>query len=583
MIKPLKSDSRFELMGARLGRSHRDWLTFSIAPSLTLNNPKAVASPWRTLGVLCFGLLIQATAVVVNGLSFYRWHWLRAGRVVAPYGYHIWLAGTASISIGVAICAYVASGGTFTILLRPKDGNTHLQIFRVQKAQDTKGLGPFMILHNPADPTMKWSRTEWKEKPWLIAAGAFFALAGFVCQNIGTRELHWSAGVLQLGATLILTALRAFLRQHIGDELNPKPHQIRGSPACNVPFWFKQRRCWSPSVSRVLAKSGDEFRPAHTSWMNTYINPESSVDRQTISDINGLLSGWISLASLHDKDELDELNKIADSLTEAMGRVLSIILSSGPNELLSWSHGMYLESHMYRKTFSFPTELNIVPVVFSQSENILERMKAIISFTCEYYQERATEIKVLQVVGSFAITEVELLARQIRQFVPEKELKFLFLKSQEGQQFRKDHYEIFGLQFSGMLAERYIPISKTSIKEIRICFPQTYINLSLNFKLRVLTNSIYRNYSNHCDIVVKTQMGESQRKRRTAMELFASFLRGIAEQYPHDFAEFVGHGRENIDRIAETLVDFGICDELWEGRIPVISVILAYGIPLVWD
>ena len=29
--------------------------------------------------------------------------------------------------------------------------------------------------------------------------------------NIGVRELHWSAGVLQLGATLILTILRGIL------------------------------------------------------------------------------------------------------------------------------------------------------------------------------------------------------------------------------------------------------------------------------------------------------------------------------------------------------------------------------------
>lgn len=46
--------------------------------------------------------------------------------------------------------------------------------------------------------------------------GTFLTLAGFICQNIGTRELHWSAGLLQLGTTLILAGLRAWSRRRVG-------------------------------------------------------------------------------------------------------------------------------------------------------------------------------------------------------------------------------------------------------------------------------------------------------------------------------------------------------------------------------
>jgi hypothetical protein len=39
-----------------------------------------------------------------------------------------------------------------------------------------------------------------------------------LCQNVGTRELHWSAGVLQLGATIIVSAFCGLLRRNIGEE-----------------------------------------------------------------------------------------------------------------------------------------------------------------------------------------------------------------------------------------------------------------------------------------------------------------------------------------------------------------------------
>lgn len=61
---------------------------------------------------------------------------------------------------------------------------------------------------------------------WLFVstiAGTFLTLSGFILQNIGVRELHWSAGVLQLGATLILTVLRGVLRGGVGGNPFPDP------------------------------------------------------------------------------------------------------------------------------------------------------------------------------------------------------------------------------------------------------------------------------------------------------------------------------------------------------------------------
>ena len=51
---------------------------------------------------------------------------------------------------------------------------------------------------------------------WIVV-GSLSALSGFILLNVGTRELHWSAAVAQLVATLILTGIRAWVRRYVGD------------------------------------------------------------------------------------------------------------------------------------------------------------------------------------------------------------------------------------------------------------------------------------------------------------------------------------------------------------------------------
>ena len=46
--------------------------------------------------------------------------------------------------------------------------------------------------------------------------GTGFALSGFILQNLGTRELHFSASIAQLIATLALTILRSWVRRNVG-------------------------------------------------------------------------------------------------------------------------------------------------------------------------------------------------------------------------------------------------------------------------------------------------------------------------------------------------------------------------------
>lgn len=151
-------------------------------------------------------------------------------------------AGTICIAIGVSLCARVVEASTTEYIIRPRFriSRPRFRALRLQKKMANLELPAYAIYNNSKIPWVRVSQRIWPPVPQsmtqndetsalgrrlllLSTVGAFLTLAGFVCQNIGTRELHWSAGVLQLGTTLMLAVLRAWLRRHVGRVPTPPP------------------------------------------------------------------------------------------------------------------------------------------------------------------------------------------------------------------------------------------------------------------------------------------------------------------------------------------------------------------------
>jgi hypothetical protein len=66
------------------------------------------------------------------------------------------------------------------------------------------------------------------------AFGALITVLGFILQNIGTRELHWSAGVAQLLSTLVMVVIRALVRRHVGNPPDPAKPLAPGYEAAQM-------------------------------------------------------------------------------------------------------------------------------------------------------------------------------------------------------------------------------------------------------------------------------------------------------------------------------------------------------------
>ncbi|KAK1755545.1 hypothetical protein QBC47DRAFT_445709 [Echria macrotheca] len=200
----------------------------SMSPSLTLNIEKAIPDERFVLFFACIGVLVQTSAMVLNAVIVYYWQWKRGANTVASYGYPTWASGTVCIAIGASICGWVLESSTWKFATLPSYNKHPLefgQIVLLQKRLPDQRIPGYVIrpvkpgeyfkasqrrwplVGGSAEESASESEGEQREKDRRIReistiVGATVALSGFILQNIGTRELHFSAGLIQLGVTL---------------------------------------------------------------------------------------------------------------------------------------------------------------------------------------------------------------------------------------------------------------------------------------------------------------------------------------------------------------------------------------------
>ncbi|KAL6887264.1 hypothetical protein HDV57DRAFT_525688 [Trichoderma longibrachiatum] len=202
------------------------------------------------------GVIIQFDVLIYFGISSYylpinHRFFLKVGKRIVGYAFPCAAAGTILLVLGLFICARVVEKSTtetyykapnhqmFVVWLQ-KDHTVSDQVFKpyaiypagerqyitmsrrnigrtgqdeesgehVAKDQQNKGAGNSL-----------WDR---RSKP-MTFFGALIALIGFISQFIGMRGLNWTASVVQLIATLLVTAFRAIVRRGLSKSPIPIP------------------------------------------------------------------------------------------------------------------------------------------------------------------------------------------------------------------------------------------------------------------------------------------------------------------------------------------------------------------------
>ncbi|KAK4098409.1 hypothetical protein N658DRAFT_568772 [Parathielavia hyrcaniae] len=213
---------------------HREWepsvfkLLADAAPNLALNISNSAASRTEAWIWALVGCFLQLASVVFSGLATYRWNLAESANPHSTYGYPCYMVGTVLLCAGVAFCGHVVeSVSSETTLSCIPDMRKKVCIVRIQRSCNVSDqhFGTFAILNSLDNPNIRYSRLEGpsKEASYFAVAGTSLAVTGFVVQFIGLRGLHWSAAVVQLGVTLMMTVIRAIVRRGLSSEVASIP------------------------------------------------------------------------------------------------------------------------------------------------------------------------------------------------------------------------------------------------------------------------------------------------------------------------------------------------------------------------
>ncbi|EEH03304.1 ankyrin repeat domain-containing protein [Histoplasma capsulatum G186AR] len=189
---------------------------FAPNPNLSLNvGLKQRKRHWYIVASV-FGIILQSGVLVWAAIARYYYKFLRDD-LQDVYAVPMTFLGTILLCTGIALCACLVEKVTKERVFE-REFPSASRIYWVQPGTQFVGdqaFDSFAYTHRKG----KLSKyiTSWKEKrkepqTALVWAAISTTSAGFVLQFLGLRACHSSVAVAQLGATLVMTAVRSSLR-----------------------------------------------------------------------------------------------------------------------------------------------------------------------------------------------------------------------------------------------------------------------------------------------------------------------------------------------------------------------------------
>jgi len=228
-----------------------------------LHVPDAIVAPWKLWAFAVFGVSVQSAVLVLSGTTIYQWHFQKSSAIVSDYAYPCFLAGTVSLSAGLLICARAIQGSTenanFVLANPPPKGvpdadsrnngilhRAPYKLLRIQRYAE-KELDSWAILNSDNEGALRTSRSRGAKYEHMTGLGSFLAVIGYLAQYLGSRGLPWSTTIMQLVATVMMAAARAFVRRGLAEgpfALNKglKDHELS---------WLAREICKSGSLKTV--------------------------------------------------------------------------------------------------------------------------------------------------------------------------------------------------------------------------------------------------------------------------------------------------------------------------------------------
>ncbi|ERF74254.1 hypothetical protein EPUS_01941 [Endocarpon pusillum Z07020] len=212
----IQTDSEQNNDPERLERSR-----FAPSPNLSLNIGIKKPSRFWVLTAVLLGCFLQTAVLGFAIWATYFRRLLKDGQPIPYWAFPLTAAGTSSLVAGMFLCAWLIERSTEEIFFKKR-----ARMYWLQPSNQSVGDQTFDAFAHRAD--LEEYVTSWKlegsfqpQHEPLVWTAVAVTMAGFILQFIGLRGLHSLVALSQLGATLVMAAVRAGLRtQRLGEDKN---------------------------------------------------------------------------------------------------------------------------------------------------------------------------------------------------------------------------------------------------------------------------------------------------------------------------------------------------------------------------
>lgn len=160
------------------------------------------------------GIIIYAALTVM----YWPQSFLKDGGPVDSYAFPMFVLGTVLLTLGMFLCAVLVERRSIKRIFDLPDGN---RAYWIQPGNQTAGDQRFPSFVGRTDKGVNFIRSVRHDSPnnllnvgremeLILVVG--LTMTGFVIQFVGTRGLHSSVSLAQLGATMVMTLVRTGLR-----------------------------------------------------------------------------------------------------------------------------------------------------------------------------------------------------------------------------------------------------------------------------------------------------------------------------------------------------------------------------------
>ncbi|KAF2429237.1 hypothetical protein EJ08DRAFT_718487, partial [Tothia fuscella] len=243
------------------------WFLINGPPNIGWNVQGALVRKEEVWIWAVVGIMFQLIALVIPAITTYRLGWSKGNGPIPAYAYPFYLSGSSAITLGLVMCSHVIEGRTTEHTFVPSNRDEAVSIVRVLRVQPSRTINDlqingYAILNFPGDFCVRTSRLNSKDFRQFTRTQSVIAtittLLGFFFQFVGLRALHWSATILLLGVTMIMTAIRAFIRRGLArdpicipthDSL-PSQDKLKDSERMTSMVLDFCRYIWEPLMAR---------------------------------------------------------------------------------------------------------------------------------------------------------------------------------------------------------------------------------------------------------------------------------------------------------------------------------------------